>query len=298
MRCPFLKESRVKFCEAVPIKKVIELTTDSIADLCRSSAFQDCAAFRKQEGSPSPPPCPFLRESRAQVCSQDPAVRRVPCSDQVLPRCVTANHHFCESYLAGVHPSHPVAEERGEFATAMPSHYFFTRNHMWLDVSDERDCHVGLDALLTQILGRVDKLSFITSEGQQCPSVLLLAHGLALHMLFPHPMRITCCNTQARVGPERLLHDPYGAGWLFEGFEAAGTDIRSGLLSGDEAKRWMVREVHRASELIRRYAADHEVGSNLCAADGGFPVEGALSLLQKEGVRQFFNELFRNEEAL
>ena len=103
MKCPFLRESWVKFCQASPYRKVIEQTAESAADLCTSSAFQACAAFKEHRKSPSTPPCPFLQEARAQVCSHDPSVRFVPCCDQVHSRCVTDNHRYCESYLAAAH---------------------------------------------------------------------------------------------------------------------------------------------------------------------------------------------------
>ncbi len=298
MKCPFLRESWVKSCQATPFKKVIEQTAESAADLCTSSAFQGCAAFKAQRGTTSSPPCPFLHESRAHFCSQDPTVRLVPCSDQVHSRCVTGNHHYCESFLGATHRTQSILEESGEFPMAMPAHFLFTHNHMWLDVSTEHDCHIGLDALLTRVLGRVEKLSFITSQGEQCPSVVLTTHGVNLHMVFPHPMQITCPNAQVRVDPERVLLDPYGAGWLFEGTEANGTDIRSGLLSGEPARLWMEREVHRIADMIRARASKEDNKQFPVAADGGFPVEGAIRLLRRNEISHFFDELCEHEEVV
>ena len=88
---------------------------------------------------------------------------------------------------------------------------------------------------------------FVTSQGLQCPSVLLTAYGASLHLIFPNPMQITSLNGQVRVEPDRILHDPYGAGWLFEGVEASGTDIQTGLLSGEKARSWMEDEVRRVN---------------------------------------------------
>ena len=298
MKCPFLRESWVKFCQAAPYRKVIEQTAESAADLCTSSAFQACAAFREHRKSQSTPPCPFLQESRAQVCSHDPSVRFVPCSDQVHSRCVTDNHRYCESYLAAAHRLPTATSARGDVLNALPPDFFYTRNHMWLDVSAEHDCHIGLDGLLTRLLGRIDRLSFITSQGEQCPSVVLTTHGMNIHLVFPNPMQITCPNAQVRVDPERIQLDPYGAGWLFEGTEAQGTDIRSGLLSGNEARIWMEHELHRITEVLnRRASSDGEHGSRL-AADGGVPVEGAIKHLKRNEISHFFDEFFKNEEAM
>ncbi len=288
----------MKFCQATPFKKVIEQTSESAADLCRSTAFYGCAAFKERRSPPSSPPCPFLHESRAQVCSQDPTVRLVPCSDQVLSRCVTGNHRYCEIYLTAAHRSEAVVESRARSPMKMPAHFYFTRNHMWLDYSAEHDCHVGVDALLARILGRVEKLSFITSEGEQCPSVVLTTHGVTLHLVFPNPMQITYTNPQVRVDPEKMLVDPYGAGWLIEGTEVIGADIRCGLLSGDRATHWMESELHRVTDLLRHCIPAIRGTSAPLAADGGLPEEGAITHLRRSQIIQFFDELFSNVEAM
>lgn len=296
MKCPFLRESWVKFCQATPYKKVIEQTADSSADLCTSSAFCGCAVLREQRLSPASPSCPFLHESRGQVCSQDPTVRFVPCSDQVLARCVTENHRYCEIYLDATHHPLPAHKTCGASPADIPPGFFVTRNHMWLDISTECDCHIGMDALLTRLLGRIEKLSFVTTEGEQRPSVLITIRGEKVHLVFPNPMRITSPNAQARVAPERVFYDPYGAGWLFEGTEPPGTEIRHGLLSGEQAQLWMEHEVQRATEMILRRTS--EVRERPLAADGGSLVPGILRQLKRNQILQFFDELFKNEEAL
>jgi glycine cleavage system H lipoate-binding protein len=297
MRCPFLKESRAKFCNTAPVKKAIEHTAEGAIDLCTTSAFHECVAFRVQRSNAFSPPCPFLRESRAQVCALDPTVRFVPCSDHVLPRCVSENHRYCQIYLAATHRGTPIVRQREEFMEELPPVYFLAHNHMWLDVSNEHDCHIGLDALLTRILGGVEKLSFITTQGEQCPSVVLISHGRSLHLVFPHPMQIVCCNAQARAEPERVLLDPYGAGWLFEGMESTGTDIRTGLLSGREAKQWMELEVQRVTKLIQRHAANRQAKAICPIADGELPMQDAVGNLRQEEIGPFFEDLFRNEVA-
>ena len=288
----------MKFCQVTPYKKVIEQTAGGAADLCTSSTFVDCAAFKVQRRPASTPPCPFLHESRAQVCSHDPAVRLVPCSDNVLPRCSTENHHYCDIYLGATHRTALGAEIRGNFTPDHPSHFCFSHNHMWLDVSSDGNCHVGLDALLTRMLGPVDKLSFVTNEGEQCPSVVLTVHGVNLHLIFPNPMRITSANTQVRVDPDRLIVDPYGAGWLFEGTVPAGSDIRTGLHSGNEAKLWLEHEHRRIAGLARRHLSSKGDEIGLLAADGGVLVEGAVRHMKRSEIYQFFDELFLNEEVL
>lgn len=288
----------MKFCQAAPYKKAIERTAGSAADLCTSSAFHGCTSFTEPEGVHSSPPCPFLHESRAQVCSQDPTVRFVPCSDQALARCDTENHRYCEIYLAAAHGLPPSQEIHRDFPVTLPPGFFLARCHMWLDVSTEKNCHIGLDSLLTRLLGRINRLSFVTSQGEQCPSVVITTHGMNLHLVFPNPMQITCPNAQARVDPERITLDPYGTGWLFEGTEPRNKDIRSGMLSGEEAQRWMKREMERVTDMIHRYLPAQGDKRRLLAADGGLPVESAIRHLRRNEVSEFLDELFTNQEVM
>jgi len=41
----------------------------------------------------------------------------------------------------------------------MPGGLFYARNHMWLDINADRDCHIGFDALLASVLGDVGRVS-------------------------------------------------------------------------------------------------------------------------------------------
>ncbi len=117
-------------------------------------------------------------------------------------------------------------------------------------------------------------------------------------MVFPSPMRITACNAQVRVNPERLRLDPYGTGWLFEGSEVHGSNIRAGLLTGDLAREWMSREVGRMTELIRRLGPSESASELTLASDGGVPVAGAVKQMRRKDIPHFLEELFNNEEAV
>jgi glycine cleavage system H lipoate-binding protein len=169
---------------------------------------------------------------------------------------------------------------------------------MWLDVSAEHDCHIGLDALVARLLGRVDRLSYVTAQGEQCPSVVITVHGVNVHVVFPNPMRIASANAQVRVDPGKMVHDPYGAGWLFEGTEPGAHDIRRGLLSGPPAQRWMEQEVQRITELLNRCTQGKDATWRATAADGGIPVEGILRRLKRHEISKFFDELFKTEEVM
>ena len=99
MTCPFLKETRVKYCQSASIRKLIPLATPGRADeKCSSASHQSCALFQAQPGEALSEACPFLRESLMQDCGAAPVARFVPYSESLLSRCGNDSHRYCELY--------------------------------------------------------------------------------------------------------------------------------------------------------------------------------------------------------
>ena len=102
-------------------------------------------------------------------------------------------------------------------------------------------------------------------------------------MSFPNPLMIQKVNTRLRSDPSRVTADPYGAGWLFEGWEIPGL-TRAGLISGPQAEAWQVTERERLSNEI------HETHAPGC--DGGSPVRGVAQFLSHEYLVRLFQSFF------
>jgi hypothetical protein len=90
-------------------------------------------------------------------------------------------------------------------------------------------------------------------------------------------------NSRLRSDPARLTADPYGAGWLFEGWEVPGR-TRAGLVSGPQAEAWQAQERERLAHEI------HETHAPGC--DGGAPVHGVAQLLSREHLVCLFQHFF------
>ncbi len=113
-----------------------------------------------------------------------------------------------------------------------PAHLLYTANHFWLDAEESGLCHIGIDGFLADVAGNVDGITFVTARGTHCPSLALTVNGVEWPMSFPNPLMIQKVNSRLRSDPARLTADPYGAGWLFEGWEVAGANARwAGLRS-------------------------------------------------------------------
>ena len=318
MRCPFLREAQVKSCQASSFRKVIPRSADSGSDeLCSTPAHVKCGAVRSHhEGMPSPERCPFLHESLVQYCAAAAVPTFVPYSESSISRCGNDTHLYCELYLTLAAPSGGSPLETvpagGGHATVdgidIPAGLSYAKNHLWLDVSPDGTCHIGVDAFLARVLGEVQEVTFLTTKGTVRPSARLTVRGVDLPLVFPIPVRITAANSTLRVHPDRLVSDPYGTGWLFEGIlpeetlrklqAVADPGSAAHLKPGAEAAVWMVEEVSRLNQAAHDLASRPDSDGLRVMADGGSCVVGLPKLLTREETMRLFDAFFSSEAGV
>jgi glycine cleavage system H lipoate-binding protein len=273
MSCPFLKEGRARYCHAAPIRKLI-LEGPGVASegRCATPEFRACELVRNQDFLP--PSCPHLEEIHVQYCAASPVIKLVPFSESQLSRC-TGGYRYCDSYLALSRPSGA--------RTPVAPNLLYSSNHFWVAVEESNLCHVGIDGFLAELMGRIDGITFITTRGTHRPSVALTVNGLEWPMVFPNPLLIERVNSHLRTDVGRVTADPYGVGWLFEGWELPGK-TRTGLVGGAQAAAWQAEERERLARHI------HETQRLTCG--GGFAQPGVARLLPREDVVGLFQRFF------
>jgi len=313
MRCPLLREEQVKSCQASPFRKSL---ARSVArgepDRCSSADHVSCpVAPQSREAHPSPGRCPFLQESLVQFCAATPAPTYVPWSASPELRCGHDGHRFCELYLAAggrdargpAQPAARAAEASLESVASvpLPGWLLYADNHLWLDLGDDGLCHVGIDAFLAQVVGVVERLTFLTTKGTARPAVVLTTRGVDLMLVFPQPLAIVAVNSRLRSSLDRLIADPYGLGWLFEarlpvndpGRRGAG--FAAALRRGAAARGWMEREVRQLSEQVHaRYVSSPAAP---VAADGGRFAPDLIQHLERDEILRLFAALFPIPDA-
>lgn len=314
MRCPFLREAQVKFCKSSAYKKMILRTAaNANGEKCSLPDYVTCPEAKVlHEEQPSQSHCPFLHESLVQYCSAASVTKYIPYSESLLSRCGNESHLHCELYLAMAEAevretSAVTMSRKGPQEDAMdewvegirvPLELGYSGNHMWMETNKDGVCHVGVDAFLTRMIAGVDKLSFLTAKGVQRPTAVLTVNGADLHMVFPYYMHITGTNNYLRANLEKLVADPYGPGWLFEGVEpqaaisGAEFGARAGLVRGKAAVEWMKKEVDRASEFVHERIAQSQPEDKRMVMDGGIFTGELIHHLNREEVLNLFNQFF------
>jgi len=264
MPCPFLREGRARYCHAAPVRKLI-LDGPGATDggRCSSPRYAECELATKN-GAPKDR-CPHLEDIRVQYCGVSAIPKLVPFSDSQLSSCTSETYRYCDSYLHLAQPH----------ASKPPANLFYSSNHFWLDAEESGLCHIGLDGFLADLAGTIQGVTFVSSRGTHCPSLALAIHGVEWPMTFPNPVMIQRVNTRLRSDPARLASDPYGAGWLFEGWEVPGR-TRAGLIAGPQASAWQAQEQERLTHEI------HETQAAGC--DGGAPVRGVARYLSRQDL--------------
>lgn len=311
MKCPFLREASVKYCEASAYRKMLLKEATSVgAERCSSPAYATCpAAEPRLSGLPASDHCPFLHEARVEFCGAASVTRFIPATPDLLSRCSSDGHLYCEVYLSHADPQgerrphHAAAgTDQGNVATVdglpVPTDLLYAPNHMWLDVSEDGYCHAGIDAFAARVLGDVDRVTFVTQRSLNRPIAVLATSGVDVQMVFPNALHLVASNVYLRTAPAKLAADPYGAGWLFECVEPAvpgaaiGDAAREGLITGAAAVDWMREETDRLNQFVHERIARPDANGVQCLADGGSVADGLAAHLDREELIDLVSEFF------
>lgn len=305
MHCPFLKETRVRSCSAAPVRLQIRNGLETMGlERCSTPAHAECAVYRDHRGADEAASgaCPFLVEKLVQFCSVAPVTKFVPYSEASLSRCGNGGFEYCSLYLNFAQPglaSENAGDERDPVVDGIrvPRRLYYAPNHMWLDIREDGACHVGVDGLLARTLKTVSEIAFATTKGVRRPSAAIMLDGVTWPVTFPNVMLISGANLYLRRHPERLTEDPYGEGWLFEGWETPTAKVRDGLLSGAQAATWMAQEVQRMNDFVHGCTVRCESSLGPLMNDGGAAVAGLAAQLHREELLRLLNEFFAPHAA-
>lgn len=191
-------------------------------------------------------------------------------------------------YLRRQDPATASPPARAFAPVGVPLGVFLYPGHSWAQLNATGEMRLGIDELLTQALGSVDRFD-LPDVGTRVERGKLLttlwAHGRALPVLSPVTGTVVNVNRGLERSSRAVENDPYGAGWVAAVMPSDQRQAVSDLRVGADAVRWLKRETQRFVDFVARQATPGVVGVVL--ADGAHPVVGAAASLDEGGWRQF-----------
>lgn len=307
MHCPFLRGATVNYCREAPAAKALPIEAiDAASSRCNGPDFASCPYAAAAATGATAARCPSLVEDEVQYCAAVSTPKFIPSVTMLPSRCRSEAHRHCALFLerSGGRPPAAAASPGGRQArrTALvegievPLDLEFTPHHLWADRGDDGSCTVGADAFLVRVIGHADRVTFGSTWPEARSFAVLSVAGVELPLSFPYPLDRLSINAALRVEPNRLSDDPYGSGWLFEGYWAGEADRAAHsprrMARGDAAVSWMRHEVEWLSLVLHGQLAasgDHGLAT---AADGGIFATGVARVLRREDVLHLFSEFF------
>ncbi len=169
-----------------------------------------------------------------------------------------------------------------------PGGFFLSPQHIWLQIRENGKVRVGMDALVSGLLGRITGVMLpgrgsLIKAGQ--PVFSVQAGSRRLDLVAPVAGIVRAVNEQVADQPEGAFSKPY-ADWICELDAVDLVNEVNSLRIGDQALDWLRAEAERVGEfLMRRSALGSDLG--LALADGGTPRSGALETLDPAGWEEF-----------
>jgi glycine cleavage system H protein len=276
-RCPFLKDQKVAFCKAFPIRKMLPYNRLYVQDnICIHEEHLNCPVYRDKEyerassHSSNKKVCPYLEVEEVIFCGVYPVKKMIPSSAFKLEcPCTTETYIDCPAYQQIARGDVAPSEGATIRGFLLDETVYYHRGHLWLQRVNGK-VRLGLDDFGQWLLGDIEKITFLRQQERVKRSQSLLriscSHGTA-EIASPLSGIVTAVNDEARRNSSLISTDPYGEGWLVE-LRLAKRELDrleqrgGGFFSAPDARRWLEDEVDRLRNVL-----ETEIGVTM--GDGG-----------------------------
>lgn len=278
-RCPFLKDQKMAFCKAFPVKKMLPYDRLYLEDnICIKEEHRSCPVYCSKEEArnsghvSNKKTCAYLEVEEVLFCGVYPVKKMIPSSAFKLEcPCTTKAYTDCPAYRQ-------IAQgdcASGEMTMAtvrgflLEDTVYYHRGHLWLQRVNGK-VRLGMDDLGQWLLGDIEEITFSRHKGrvERDQSLLRIrcSHGTA-EIASPLSGRVMAVNEGVRRNSSLISSDPYGDGWLLEVVPADGELTRlgqkaEGFFSGPDARQWLEKEVDRLHGVL-------ETDIGVTMSDGG-----------------------------
>ncbi len=291
--CPFLKEEKVVFCKAFPLKKILPLERIfEKENICLKREHVSCPVYleKMMDGLPQSKVCHYLGTENIIFCQLSPIKKMIPLySLKFEGPCSNRTYESCPLYQKMVEGDEKAANIQG---FSLEDALYYHTNHVWLRRLNGH-IRIGLDDFGQFVLGDIKEITF-PKLGEKIkvnkPFITFTCVDGLIDL--PSPVDGVVVNINSAVYKNNALInlDPYGDGWLLEikpteksgRFEEKATEI----FHGDAACSWLEKDIDRL-----RHFMESEIG--VTVADGGEIWRGLRDTVGKKGsllVKIFFGK--------
>lgn len=182
--------------------------------------------------------------------------------------------------------------EQAVHSPCAPADLFLDRRHGWVRLGADGTLRVGVNNLLVELLGRVDRVE-LPSAGKHVErgDPLLVLHQGARRLSVPSPASgaVAEINSLLVEDPGALAEDPYGLAWAVSIRPRDHKEALAPLHVGNGAAGLLRAELERMTDFLVQATAGP--GASPLLADGGALRRGVLSELD-DASWQAFQERF------
>ncbi len=174
-----------------------------------------------------------------------------------------------------------------------PEGYYFSKFHTWAH-PEENAVKVGIDNFAIKALGNI-KIMGMAAAGKNVKKGDTIiegeVHGQKINFRSPVSGVIKAVN---KLVFNKNISDAYGEDWGLMIEKSDESNLFDKLFSGSDAYHWMKLELRRLKDFLDE-ASFNPQAVGVTMYDGGNFVEGVLSTLDKETIRDF-EARFLNEQ--
>jgi len=280
-RCPFLKDQKMAFCKAFPLRKMLPYDRLYLQDnICMKEEHRNCPIYHDKDkegerisghsGNKNKKVCSYLEVEEVIFCGVYPVKKMIPSSAFKLEcPCTTEAYIDCPAYRQIAQGDIASGEAITVQGFLLNDTVYYHRGHLWLQRVNGK-VRLGLDDFGQWLLGDIEKITFSCRKGRVERNQPLLrlscSHGTA-EIASPLSGTVMDANEGVHRDTSLISTDPYGEGWLVELRLAKGELDRleqrdEEFVSALDARRWLENEVDRLHGVL-----ETEIGITM--SDGG-----------------------------
>lgn len=174
-------------------------------------------------------------------------------------------------------------------APSFPLGYFFTPEHVWLNLNPTGKLFMGLDELIQRTIGKVSQIT-LKKRGEKIKKGELLATisqgDKKLRLLSPIDGIIEKTNSELEETPQKFLESPYKYGWFYSiNPENLSEDLKNFTLA-DKTRTWWLKEMSRLREFVQTRIPQQAL-AGLTLSDGGVPLDDLVQHFDQKALEEF-----------